>query len=162
MSRGFSFIKVLTERTRVRYNSDDMRKVGLDIGSKTCGVAVSDIFNLTAQGVANLIYPEKDWLNLVNQIEQVTSEYQFDTFVIGYPRFPSGDKPTNARRIDQILPLLKKRFKKVKFVLMDEHRTTKKAAQIMQQAGLSQQKQKMLKDQIAAQIILDDYLTSSL
>ncbi len=134
-----------------------MRKLGLDIGSKSCGIALSDETNLIAQGVENFFFPENDWLILIKKIKSLLSTYKIDTIVIGYPTYPSGDKPKTALLIDQFVQILKKTID-IKLIFINENNTTKKARAIMHQGRLNIKKQKAHKDKVAAQIILSDYL----
>lgn len=136
-----------------------MRKLGLDLGSKSCGIAISDPLNITAQGLENFTFEEYHFEVLLEKLKSIFGYYKIDTIVVGYPTFPSGDKTKTAQMIDdEILPLIEKEFSMCKIVKINENNTTKRAREIMHSAGLNTKKQKNYKDKIAAQLILDDFL----
>ena len=136
-----------------------MRKIGLDIGSKTCGVALSDSSNIIAVGKENIKFEERNWKSMFNKLDKYFKKYEIDTIVIGYPKLPSGDKSKTTIMIEEVEKLLKKRYllpiKRVK-----EYFSTKKAHQILIGAQTTRKKRKNLKDQVSAQILLTDYLTT--
>ncbi len=134
-----------------------MRKLGLDVGSKTCGFALSDELNITAQGKENFHFEEKEWNVLIEKVNQYLNEYEIDTIVVGYPTYPSGDKSETTYMIEEFLEILKSSTT-IKVITIDENGTTKKANEVMIKAGLTREKRKEYKDQIAAQLILEDYL----
>ena len=134
-----------------------MRKIGLDIGSRSCGIALSDPFNIIAQGKENLRFDEKDWETMFQGIDKYIEEYEIDTIVIGYPTLPSGDKSQTTLMIEDVEELIIKRYSQ-KVVRIPEDMTTKKAHEILISAGITREKRKLLKDQLAAQFILTDYL----
>lgn len=135
-----------------------MRKLGLDVGSKSCGFAVSDELNITAQGKENFRFEEKDWEVLITRINHYLKEYEIDVIVVGYPTYPSGDKSETTYMIEEFLEILKVNTE-LRVITLDENGTTKKANEIMIKAGLTREKRKLFKDQIAAQLILEDYLS---
>lgn len=134
-----------------------MRKIGLDIGSKSCGIALSDPLNITAQGKENLRFDEKDWDAMFERLDDYFNEYEIDTIVIGYPTLPSGDKSQTTLMIEEVEELIKKRYSQ-KVVRIPEDKTTKRAHEVLIQTGMTREKRKTLKDQLAAQFILTDYL----
>ncbi len=134
-----------------------MRKLGLDIGLKSCGIAISDETNLIAQGLENFRFSESDWNSLVNKIIILLKKYDVDTIVIGYPTYSSGDKTATSHLIDQFVSFLNQTIN-LPIVFINENNTTKKAKQLMRQSGINAKKQKQYKDQLAAQLILEDYL----
>ena len=136
-----------------------MRKIGLDIGSRSCGIALSDPLNITAQGKENLRFDEKDWETMLLRLDTYFNDYEIDTIVIGYPTFPSGDKSETTFMIEEVELLLKERYTQP-VIRIPEDMTTKKAHETLIQAGLTRKKRKTLKDQLAAQFILTDYLST--
>ena len=135
-----------------------MRKIGLDIGSRSCGIALSDPLNITAQGKENLKFQEKDWPTLISRLEYYFENYEIDTIVIGYPLLPSGDKSQTTLMIEEVEKIIKDNFSQP-VVRIPEDMTTKKAHEVLIQSGMTRKKRKKFKDQIAAQFILSDYLT---
>lgn len=134
-----------------------MRKLGLDVGSKSCGIAISDILNITAQGKENFFFEEKDWKTLIEHIKGYLEEFEIDVIVVGYPTYPSGDKSATTLFIEDFIELLEKEVSQ-KIIKIDENGTTKRAHAIMLKGNLRRDKRKGLKDMIAAQLILEDYL----
>lgn len=132
-----------------------MRKLGLDLGSKSCGIAVSDFLGITAQGKENFRFNEYDWQTLINHLRQYTAD--IDVIVLGYPTLPSGDKSQTTLMVEEFAKILENEFT-LPVVFVDESRTTKTAEEVMIAAGLSREKRKLHKDKLAAQIILQDYL----
>ena len=136
-----------------------MRKIGLDIGLKSCGVALSDSLNVIAMGKENIKFKEKDWKSMFNKLDKYFQKYQIDTIVIGYPKLPSGDKSKTTLMIEEVENLLKKRYL-LPIKRVSEYLSTKKAHNILIKSGMTRKKRKNFKDQIAAQILLNDYLST--
>ena len=134
------------------------RKIGLDIGSKSCGIALSDPLNITAQGKENFKFENKNWKILLLHLDNYFNEYQIDKIIIGYPTFPSGDKSQTTLMVEEVEKLLKEKYTQ-EIIRIPEDNSTKKAHKIMIECGLTRKKRKNFKDQIAAQIILSDYLS---
>ena len=134
-----------------------MRKIGLDIGEKSCGIALSDEMNIIASGMENYIFETHNWTMLLDKVAEYIDKYEIDVIVIGYPTLPSGDKSTTTLMIEDVETLLKERFKQP-VIRIDENMSTKRAQETLKSAGLNNKKRKALKDQLAAQFILTDYL----
>ena len=134
-----------------------MRKLGLDIGAKSCGFALTDELGITAQGKENFRFNEWDWNALIVKIKEYLKQYEIDVIVVGYPTYPSGDKSETTYMIEEVIEIIKENID-LPIALVDENGTTKRANEIMIQAGLTREKRKLFKDQIAAQLILEDYL----
>lgn len=133
-----------------------MRKIGLDLGSKSCGIALSDPLGITAQGKENFRFEEKDWETLWNHLNNNYLK-EVDTIVLGYPLLPSGDKSKTTLMIEEFKEYMEARTK-LKIVLIEEAYTTKRAHEVMIEAGLSRKKRKDHKDKLASVLILQDYL----
>lgn len=134
-----------------------MRKIGLDLGSRSCGIALSDPLNITAQGKENFRFEEKDWDTLMNHLDSYFNEYEIDKIIIGYPTLPSGDKSKTTLMVEEVEEIIKNRFK-LPVIRISEDYTTKRAHEVMIQSGLTRKKRKLHKDKLAAQLILADYL----
>ena len=133
------------------------RKIGLDIGSKSCGIALSDPLGITAQGKENFKFEEYEWDILIERLDYYFKEYEIDKIIIGYPTYPSGDKSNTTYMIEEVAELIKDKFKK-DIIFIDENYTTKRSHEVMIQAGMSREKRKNFKDKLSAQLILEDYL----
>ncbi|WGI36434.1 Holliday junction resolvase RuvX [Mesomycoplasma lagogenitalium] len=133
------------------------RKLALDLGTKTCGFSISDSLNIIAIGLENFHFPENDFSKVLVKIKEILKEYEVDTFVLGYPLKMSGNKSDRTVMVEDFKLLLEANFQ-IPVIYIDERETTKRAKQIMIDAGLSRKKQKKNKDKLAAQLILEDYL----
>ena len=133
-----------------------MRKLGLDVGSRSCGIAVSDLLGITAQGKENYRFEEQDWDTLINHLKDNYLK-DVDVVVIGYPTLPSGDKSKTTLMIEEFKELLEEQIDQ-QIVFIDESYTTKMAHEVMIEAGLSRKKRKLHKDKLAAVLILQEYL----
>ena len=137
-----------------------MRIMGLDLGSKTVGVAVSDPLGITAQGVEIIRRESEDKLRrTLARIEQLAKEYEVGTFVLGYPKHMDNTIGERAQRSEAFKEKLERRTG-LPVILWDERLTTVAADSAMAEAGLSREKRKDYVDMIAASLILQGYLDS--
>jgi putative Holliday junction resolvase len=137
-----------------------MRIMGLDLGSKTVGVAVSDPLGITAQGVEIIRRESEDKLRrTLARIEELAREYEVGTFVLGYPKHMDNSIGERAQKSEAFKEKLQKRTG-LPVILWDERLTTVAADNAMLEAGLSREKRKDYVDMIAAALILQGYLDS--
>ncbi len=132
-----------------------MRLMGLDIGRKTIGVAISDELGLTAQGLKTIIRKEieEEFLEIRNLI----SRYQIEKIVVGLPKNMDGTLGKQAEMVFLWIEELRKRIP-IPVVVWDERLSTVEATKTLLQADLSRAKRKKVIDQLAASIILQGYL----
>lgn len=141
-----------------------MRKLGLDLGTKTCGFAISDELGILATGIENFEYQNNDFAAIVNRIEYWLNFYQHkvDEIVIGLPT-NAFDGSANPRTllVKNFEIFLKDHLKEqLKIVLYDERFTTKIATNYLkQEAKLKMSQIKKVKDKMSAVVILTDYLS---
>jgi putative Holliday junction resolvase len=136
-----------------------MRVLGLDVGTKTVGVALSDEFGWTAQGLTTLkINEEKNEFGF-DEIGQLIKEYQVDTVVIGLPKNMNGTIGPRAEASKQYASEIENKFA-VPTVLWDERLTTIAAERVLLEADVSRKKRKKVIDKMAAVMILQGYLNS--
>ena len=141
-----------------------MRILGLDVGEKTVGVAVSDPLGITAQGITTIerVGIRKDTGKVIDYIK----EYDCDTVVIGLPLSLDGTDSIQTEKVREFRRMLENKLKssgplsKVVVVWQDERFTTKIAERAMIEADLSREKRKKIIDRPAAVIILQSYLDS--
>lgn len=135
-----------------------MRILGLDYGSKTVGVAMSDPLLITAQGV-EIIRREKEGhlRKTLARIEQLIAEYGVDEIVLGYPKNMDDSVGPRAILSEEFADTLRRRTG-LKVTLWDERLTTVEADEIMIEAGVRREDRKKYVDQIAATLILQSYL----
>ncbi|MFV8401144.1 Holliday junction resolvase RuvX [Mycoplasma sp. 005V] len=136
-----------------------MRKLGLDLGTKSCGFAITDESEIIASGLENFMFAENDFEAALNRVEFYLNQYKnkIDGIVLGYPLKISGDKSERTYMVEEFKEKLIQRFK-LPVLFVNEQYSTKRANEAMMAAGLTQQKRKAKKDQLAALIILQDYL----
>lgn len=134
-----------------------MRKLGLDLGIKSCGFAITDESEIISTSLENFLMNEGDFDAVIKRIEQYLQEYKIDGFVLGYPLKISGEKSDRTLMVEDFKKLLEENFQ-IPVMLVNEQYSTKKAQQVMISAGLTRKKRKAHKDKLAAQIILQDYL----
>jgi len=129
--------------------------MGLDIGRKTIGVAISDELGLTAQGLKTIIRKEieEEFLEIRNLI----ARYQIEKIVVGLPKNMDGTLGKQAEMVFLWIEELRKRIL-IPVVVWDERLSTVEATKTLLQADLSRAKRKKVIDQLAASIILQGYL----
>lgn len=137
-----------------------MRILGLDFGSKTVGVAVSDPMGITAQGV-EIIRREspKRLRRTLARIEELVSEYDVSQVVLGYPKHMNNTEGDRCEKTLEFKELLEQRTH-LPCVLWDERLTTVSAEKAMIEGGLRREERKGRVDMIAAVFILQGYLDS--
>ena len=141
-----------------------MRILGLDVGEKTVGVAVSDPLGITAQGITTIerVGIRKDTGKVIDYIK----EYDCDTVVIGLPLSLDGTDSIQTEKVREFRRMLENKLKssgplsKVVVVWQDERFTTKIAERAIIESDLSREKRKKIIDRQAAVIILQSYLDS--
>ncbi|MBX4210155.2 MAG: Holliday junction resolvase RuvX [Mollicutes bacterium PWAP] len=134
-----------------------MRKLGLDIGHKSCGFAVTDELNITVQGIDNYFYPEYKYGELIQEILRYLKKYEIILIVVGMPTLPSGKKTETSFYIEEVVEVLKN-LTNIKIVFADENMSTKRAMEILQKLGHKVPEARKKKDMVAAQLILEDYI----
>ena len=135
-----------------------MRIMGLDFGSKTVGVAVSDELYLTAQGV-EIIRREKPGKlrQTLARIEELIEEYNVESIVLGFPKNMNGTEGERCEKTLAFKEMLDKRTK-LCVELWDERLTTVMADKTMMEVGIRRENRKKYVDEIAAVFILQGYL----
>lgn len=135
-----------------------MRLMGLDVGSKTVGVAVSDLLGWTAQGVEVIPINEmKDEFGL-ERLSELVQEYQVDGFVLGLPKNMDGSIGPRAEAAQAYGKQLTERFG-LPISFQDERLTTMQVNRMMIEEGnISRAKRKQVVDKLAAVIILQTYM----
>ena len=135
-----------------------MRLMGLDYGSKTVGVAVSDPLGLTAQGVETVWRKQENKLRqTMARIEELISEYQVERIVLGYPKNMNNTVGERAVKSLEFKEKLEKRTG-LPVVMWDERLTTAEAERTLMETGVRRENRKQFLDQMAAVLILKGYL----
>lgn len=135
-----------------------MRIMGLDYGSKTVGVAVSDALGITAQGVEIIRRrSEKRLRQTLARIEELIEEYQVGSIVLGFPKNMDNTIGDRAERSLEFQEILKKRTG-LPVVMWDERLTTIEADRTMRETRVRREDRKKYVDELAAMFILQGYL----
>ena len=132
--------------------------MGLDFGSKTVGVAVSDELLLTAQGLEIIRRKEENkQRQTLARIEELIVEYGVTEIVLGYPKNMNDTLGDRVQKTEEFKEKLERRTG-LPVVLWDERLTTVAADKLMMEAGIRRENRKDFVDQIAASFILQGYL----
>lgn len=135
-----------------------MRILGLDFGSKTCGVAVSDPLLLTAQGVEIIRRKDENKLRQTYaRIEEFAVQYEVSEIVLGYPKNMNDTEGERVEKTQKFKEDLERRTG-LPVVLWDERLTTVAADKSMMEMGIRRENRKNYVDEIAAMFILQGYL----
>ncbi|WP_438465882.1 Holliday junction resolvase RuvX [Streptococcus pluranimalium] len=135
-----------------------MRIMGLDVGSKTVGVAVSDPLGFTAQGIEIIGINEEEKEYGLERLAELISEYKVDKFVVGLPKNMNNSEGPRVEASKFYGELIKERFG-FPVDYQDERLTTVQAERMLvEQADISRGKRKKVIDKLAAQLILQNYL----
>ena len=126
-----------------------MRIMGLDYGSKTVGVAVSDSLGLTAQALETITREDENKLRKTcARIEELIREYEIETIVLGYPKNMNNTLGDRAEKTESFKAMLERRL------------TTVQSERILQESGVRRENRKAVIDKVAAGLILQGYLDS--
>lgn len=135
-----------------------MRIMGLDFGSKTVGVAISDSLLVTAQGVEIIRRKEENKLRqTLARIEELILEYEVQEIVLGCPKHMNGTEGVRVELTEEFKDKLERRTGLPVF-LWDERLTTVAADRTLIEAGVRRENRKEYVDKIAATLILQGYL----
>lgn len=135
-----------------------MRILGLDYGSKTVGVAVSDPLGLTAQGVEIIRRKSENKMRqTLARIEELIKEYQVEKIVLGLPKNMNNTLGDRAEKSLELKATLERRTG-LDVVMWDERLTTVSANRVLMESGVRRENRKDYVDEIAAIFILQNYL----
>ena len=135
-----------------------MRILGLDYGSKTVGVAVSDSLGLTAQGVEIIRRKSENKMRqTLARIEELIAQYQVEKIVLGLPKNMNNTLGDRAEKSLELKETLERRTG-LAVVMWDERLTTVSANRVLMETGVRRENRKEHVDEIAAIFILQGYL----
>lgn len=135
-----------------------MRILGLDYGSKTVGVAMTDALGMTVQPYKTIQRDRESKLRpTLSEIAEIVEQYQIEKIVMGLPLNMDDTEGDRAAKTRDFAEKLKLRVA-VPIEFTDEHLTTMEAEEILDQSGIPRSEQKKVIDQVAAQLILEQYL----
>lgn len=134
--------------------------IGLDLGSKTCGIAMSDILGMIAHGVETFRFKEEQYDKAVERVEELVNQNSIRKIVLGLPKHMNGDIGIRGEVSIMFKELLEARIKGIEVILIDERLTTKVAEKSLIFADVSRKNRKKVIDKMAAVTILQGYLDS--
>lgn len=128
--------------------------MGLDVGDKHIGVAISDGLGLTAQGLRTI---ERD--NCIEALKAIIKEYEVESIVVGLPKMLDGSLGIQGEKVLRFVEDLRTSLG-LPISLWDERLSTLTAEKVLLEADTSRKKRKNLRDKVSAVIILQGYLDS--
>jgi putative Holliday junction resolvase len=135
-----------------------MRTMGLDVGTHTIGVAISDELGITAQGLKTL--KRKSTEDDLKEIATMIGQFEIEKIVVGLPKNMDGTLGKQAEFVFKWIKVLMDRIQ-VPVVTWDERLSTVGASKVLLEADLSRRKRKKVIDKLAAVLILQGYLDRS-
>ena len=134
-----------------------MRYLGIDLGSKTVGLALSDITKTIATAYKTIFFKDENYASTIPEIINVIKENEVSKIIIGLPKNMNNTLGTRAEITIKYKEMLEKETG-LPVIFMDERLTSVISNNVLIEADMSRKKRKKKVDQIAAQIILQDYL----
>lgn len=137
-----------------------MKILGLDVGEKTIGVAISDALRLTAQGIETIYWDESDFNSAIEPLEKLIHEHEISQIVVGFPKNMNGTIGERAEASQRFASYLETHFN-LPVALWDERLTTMAAERVLLEADVSRNKRKKVIDKMAAMMILQGFLDAN-
>lgn len=139
-----------------------MKKIlGLDLGSRTCGIAMSDALGMLAHGVETFRFREGQYEKVLDRVKDLVKENGIEDIVLGYPKHMNGDIGIRCEISEMFKAMLEENIEGINVILEDERLTTKIAQDALIFADVSRKKRKEVIDKMAAVSILQGYLDSN-
>lgn len=137
-----------------------MRKLGIDYGDARVGIAITDPLNYTAQGLETIKRNGSDKI-VLKRLDEILSEYEVDTIVVGMPLNLKGEKTVRAEVTEQFIHKLKCKYNKILIETVDERLTTVAAHKTMNFLDINKNKKRDIVDTISAVYILETYINKN-
>lgn len=134
-----------------------MRYMGLDLGSKTLGIAISDTTKTIANVLTTLRFKNEDYKSLLDPLSDIIKENSISKIILGYPKNMDNSIGERAKITLEFKKILESKFK-IEVIMEDERLTSVISNNILLEADLSRKKRKQKVDGLAAEIILQSYL----
>lgn len=134
-----------------------MKYLGLDLGTRTLGVAISDLTHTIASTYKTIRYDEGDYQFLIEELRQIVLFEKVDKIVLGLPKNMNNTLGESAKRCLDFKELMEEELS-IDVIMQDERLTTVEATNYMLEANVSRKKRKKKIDSLAANIILQSYL----
>lgn len=136
-----------------------MRYLGLDLGTRTLGISLSDRSGIIASTYKTIRFEEGNYISILNELKEIIDEFDIKEVVLGLPKNMNNSLGDAAQRSLDFKELLEKNID-IEVILQDERMSSVEAHNIMIQGDLSRKKRKKHVDSLAANIILQRYLDS--
>ncbi|MBR3199590.1 MAG: Holliday junction resolvase RuvX [Bacilli bacterium] len=134
-----------------------MKYLGLDLGTRSLGISISDLTKTVATPYEVVHFEEKDYGKAIEKLATIIEKEPIEKFILGYPKNMNGSEGPRAKETLEFKKLLEENFK-LEVILQDERLSTKEASGYMIKADMSRKKRKQKIDSLAANIILQTYL----
>lgn len=134
-----------------------MRLLGLDLGTKTLGISISDKTNSLATPLKTIHFSESQYESVLKELEEIVKEKEITDFVLGLPKNMNNSLGFAAQRSQKFKELLTETFS-MPVHLIDERLTTIEAEKILISTNKSRKKRKKVIDNVASSLILETYL----
>ena len=134
-----------------------MRFIGLDLGTKTLGIAISDKLGILASSYKTIKFENEDYNSLIPELKSIVDEYKISTAVLGLPKNMNNSLGFASERSMNFKKIIEENID-IEVVLEDERLSSVEANNVMINADLSRKKRKEKVDALAATIILQRYL----
>ena len=134
-----------------------MRILSIDYGDSRVGIAISDPLGITAQGLETITHNGNDKF-LLRKLDEIMSQYEISTIVVGMPFNMDGTKTVRAEVTEKFLHKLKCKYNKIKIETVDERLTTVAAHKTMNFLDVNKNKKRSIVDTISAVYILETYM----
>lgn len=135
------------------------RILGLDLGTRTCGIAISDALMFTAQGMETFRFNEGGYNAILKHLESYITKYQVKKVVLGLPKHLNGDEGEASQRSYDFKTRLESMYN-VEVILWDERWSSLAVNKMLIASDVSRKKRKQVVDKLAAVTILQGYLDS--
>lgn len=134
-----------------------MKYIGLDLGSRTCGIAISDALGMLARTYDTLRFDDDDYEFAANKVIEICKSEGVVNVILGLPKHMNGDLGIRAQISEDFKNMIESKSN-IKVELVDERLTTKIVDRTMISGNLRRDKRKEKKDELAAVVILQNYL----
>ena len=134
-----------------------MRYLGLDLGTKTLGIAISDKTNILATPLTTLRFENENYACLIDPLKKIIVDNKITEIALGLPKNMDNSLGFAAKRSMDFADMLKKEID-IPIILIDERLSSVEANNILQNQGLDNRKRKKIVDEVAAMIILENFM----
>lgn len=134
-----------------------MKYMGLDLGTKTLGISISDITKTIATNYKTLYFENEDYDSLINPLKEIIKEEEIEKIILGYPKNMNNTIGPRAQITEEFKNKIENKLN-IEVILQDERLTSVISNNVLIEANVSRKKRKKKVDGIAAVIILQSYL----